>query len=53
MHLLSRDLLTNDFCGNNFLLFGAFSVIKVRELPQTRCNTSPFDALADAKLIVN
>ena len=37
-----------------FLLFGAFSVTKARELHQTsRCKTSPLDALADAKLIEN
>ena len=34
-----------------FYFFGDFSVIKARELHQTRCETCPFDALADGKLI--
>ena len=33
MHLLTRDLSTNDFCGDNCsLFFGDFSVIKTRKL---------------------
>ena len=40
MHLLTRDLWINDFGGNNFHIFGDFSVIKARKLRQTRCKTA-------------
>ena len=55
MHLLlinTRDLWTIDFCGNNFSLFGDFSVVKARKLHQTGCKKRdgmPFSTSLDAR----
>ena len=39
-----------NFAGIIFHFFGNFSVIKARNLHQTRCKTCPFDELADRGL---
>ena len=52
MHLLTRDLWTIDFSGNNCSLFGDFSVTKARKLHQTGCKKRdgmPFSTSLDAR----